>query len=342
MAIGLPVKANYAAGDILTATNMNDLSGTFNQVATSYGNAAGKNKLINGGMQVWQRGTSFAASTAIADRWRSDGVAGTWSRESTVIPANSLYSLKVTASASGFAYTGQAIESLNAIPLAGTNATFSAYVASNVSLTTYVLVQYSTAVDNAYAGTWTDCTAIGSTSIVTTSTTFSRLAGVFTIPSTAKSLRVLIYTGAMVSGNIVYYGNLQLEAGSIATPFQTASGGSIQGELAMCQRYYWRSTAGSNFQSFGAGQATSTTQAYVQIANPVPMRAAPTSVDFSTLAMLNFAGSQQAVTGLALSFPGSVSSMVQPTVAAVLNAGNAVVLVANGSTSAFIGFSAEL
>jgi len=31
---------------------------------------------------------------------------------------------------------------------------------------------------------------------------------------------------------------LQWEYGAKATPFQTASGGSIQGELAMCQRYY--------------------------------------------------------------------------------------------------------
>jgi hypothetical protein len=303
---------------------------------------AGKNKLINGGMQVWQRGTSFAASTAIADRWRSDGVAGTWARESTVIPSNSVYSLKITASASGFAYTGQAIETLNAVALAGTNATFSAYVASNVSLTTYVLVQYSTSTDNAYAGTWTDCTAIGSTSIVTTSTTFSRLSGVFTIPSTAKSLRVLIYTGAMVSGNIVYYGNLMLEAGSKATPFQTASGGSIQGEFAMCQRYYWRTTASDVYTFFNFGVATSTVRTDHYFQFPVRMRTKPTAIESANLYVSDSAGGNSTAGALIFNQGNSDGYGTYQASSSGLTQFRPMFLESNNTTAAYVAFSAEL
>jgi hypothetical protein len=193
-------------------------------------------------------------------------------------------------------------------------------------------------------GSATVSTTVGTASVTTSWTRFSVSVA---IPSIAgktigagSNLEIALSYPAAVMTNDFW--GVQVEAGSVATPFQTASGGSPQAELAMCQRYYYRSTAGSNFQSFGTGQATSTTQSYIQIANPVPMRIAPTSVDFSTLAMLNSVGSQQTVTGLALSFAGSVSSMVQPTVASGLVAGNCSMLVANNSTSAFLGFNAEL
>ena len=42
------------------------------------GSLSGRNMLINGGMQFWQRGTSFSASSAAynADRWLVDNNGG--------------------------------------------------------------------------------------------------------------------------------------------------------------------------------------------------------------------------------------------------------------------------
>jgi hypothetical protein len=54
---------------------------------------------------------------------------------------------------------------------------------------------------------------------------------------------------------------VQLEAGSVATPFQTASG-TIAGELLLCQRYYQRVTAGGAYGTVTlTGNANSTTAA---------------------------------------------------------------------------------
>lgn len=47
--------------------------------------------------------------------------------------------------------------------------------------------------------------------------------------------------GSMLQNNTFQIWGLQVEYGSKATPFQTASGGSPQAELAMCQRYFEKS-----------------------------------------------------------------------------------------------------
>lgn len=68
---------------------------------------------------------------------------------------------------------------------------------------------------------------------------------------------------------------VQMEYGSKATPFQTASG-SIQGELAMCQRYYQLIASGTS-KILGIGYYVSATGIDGPIINlPVEMRTTPT------------------------------------------------------------------
>jgi hypothetical protein len=70
---------------------------------------------------------------------------------------------------------------------------------------------------------------------------------------------------------------VQVEYGSIATPFQTASGGSIQNELAMCQRYYYKhgASGGTNAGITSGGFYTAST--VIGVVNfPVTMRTGPT------------------------------------------------------------------
>lgn len=61
------------------------------------------------------------------------------------------------------------------------------------------------------------------------------------------------------------------------------TGRTIQQELAMCQRYYYRANADAVGTPFGFGFLTSTSEAYIIQHLPVSMRIAPTTFAFSAL-----------------------------------------------------------
>jgi hypothetical protein len=98
---------------------------------------------------------------------------------------------------------------------------------------------------------------------------------------------------------------IQLEVGEQATPFEHRSYGE---ELALCQRYYWRST-GANFHAIGSGLCQSSTEGRATIPNPVDMRALPTLGVGGTLSG-NVAASTQDVTSIGSSWSGKRANMV--------------------------------
>jgi hypothetical protein len=181
----------------------------------------------------------------------------------------------------------------------------------------------------------------------TLTTSWQRFTITLTIPSvsgktigTSSYLRLDLL--ASTSGTLTYQiANLQLEAGSVATPFTTASG-SIGGELALCQRYYERRTAASIYEHFGVAQPSGTTLGLATIQFKVTKRIAVTSVDYSTLGMWNqsLLSSISLVT-LLTSFAGFNSAVVEITSSSLV-AQQFYQIIANTSTSAYIGFSAEL
>lgn len=75
---------------------------------------------------------------------------------------------------------------------------------------------------------------------------------------------------------------VQVESGSTATAFQTATG-TLAGELAACQRYYQSFDAGGGTTAFGQGFASSTTAAYFKIPLLSAMRVTPTTLDALSL-----------------------------------------------------------
>jgi hypothetical protein len=80
------------------------------------------------------------------------------------------------------------------------------------------------------------------------------------------------------AGATFYITGVQLEAGSVATPFERRDYGR---ELAMCQRYYQKLSLSANPEMWGTGYWNSTT--VVQIYTPflTTMRAAPTALETS-------------------------------------------------------------
>jgi hypothetical protein len=219
---------------------MNDLSGTVNLLESAQ-YAAGKNKIINGDFGVWQRGTSFTTAAYSADRWVTEltGASCTFSRQTftpgtaPVAGYESEYFYRANITGAGTVVNVvQNIEDSRI--LAGQTATVSFWAKANASRSISIQVaQYFGSGGSGYG------TAQNANFTVTTS--WTRYTATFTIPSiagktigTSSYIYLAIKCGGSV-GTVDIWG-VQLEAGSTASPFQTATG-TIQGELAACQRY---------------------------------------------------------------------------------------------------------
>ena len=309
---------------------------------------AGKNAAINGGFDIWQRGTSFTQSTYAspgyaADRWRIVGDATTVvTRESTIVPSGFQYSVKIAGNGSTtpIPFMNQAVETANAIQYAGQTVTLSAYQYASSSLSTKVAFYYSTNVDETQSGSWTAITA-SSGGTQTATNAWSRNSGVFVVPSTAKSLLIQVVSNAALSAAQSWYvTGVQLEIGSVATPFSRA-GGTLSGELEACQRYYWRAGGDAAYQTLATGCIVEGSAVLMGLANPVPMRIAPTSVDYSTL-MVYDGNTINTVSTVALNYASRYISRVQGNPTTAPTANRPYWLFTNNSTSAYIGFSAEL
>jgi len=149
------------------------------------------------------------------------------------------------------------------------------------------------------------------------------------------------------NGATFYITGVQLEAGTVATPFERRSYGQ---ELALCQRYYYRvvsSGASNNYARLSIwGQCASTTTAFAAVLFPVLMRIAPTALETtgtaSNYALFNSSGSGVAATALTFNAASVHSGEATVTVTSGITAGNATVLTANNNTTAYLGWSAEL
>ena len=296
MATGWPMKTTYANGDVYSAGDVNDITGTINLLGSSVAYAAGKNKIINGDFRVWQRGTSFTnnANTAYnADRFKQfyDGAGATriisqqtfTPGTAPAAPYESQYFLRFNQSVAGtlgtFNTLTQPIEDVRT--LAGNTVTLSywAKAAATLSLTIEADQGFGS------GGSSTVTTSVVSGQTITTS--WVRYSHTFTMPSVSGKT---IGTSSFVNLSFKLPLNTtftfdtwgwQLEQGQTATAFQTATG-TIQGELAACQRYFETSYNAGITPADGAGApafqlvggALFTNQARVPVFYKVPKRVA--------------------------------------------------------------------
>ena len=328
-------------------------------VAKSENNVAGKNAVINGGFDIWQRGTSFtAADVYTADRWKKDSQTySTMSRQTTSDTTNLptiQYCARVArnsgqtgTSSLGIIYSAETADS---IKFAGQSVivSFWARAGANYSATSSALSY------NFYTGTGTDQSRsfgvqfTGEANIASSSktltTTWQRFSFTATVGATATELAIMFYfAGVGTAGANDYFEitGVQLELGSVATAFSRA-GGTIQGELAACQRYYYRTT-GSAYTTFGNGFTTSTTAASIYSNFPVTMRITPTSLETGGTIQLNASGGQ--FTASSLTFASNESSPTIGKFSAALTGATANqpgVLRAGNDTTAYLGWNAEL
>ena len=318
---------------------------------------AGKNKIINGDFGIWQRGTSFsnpASGAFTADRFQInyDGAITTHTvSQQTFTPGTAPVAgyegtyfwrwALTTNSTSTYRFVSQKIEDVRIF--AGQTVTISFWIKAdtNRNLADVVYKQDF--------GSGGSASVQGSITMNTYSITSSwqRVTGTIAIPSiSGKTIgtgsNLLFWIQFPVAGTFDIWG-VQVEAGSVATPFTTATG-TIQGELAAAQRYYYRLNADNSYQPFGGGYCSSTTIAYANVYFPVPMRTTPTIEATATASNYSvYTSTRTACSSVPVIDTASTTiTYVKFTVASGLTAGQGMYTTANNTTAAYLGFTAEL
>jgi hypothetical protein len=264
------------------------------------GFTAGKNKIINGDFGIWQRGTTWtdpAFGTYTSDRYYvgNDGTGSkTFSRQTftagtaPVLGYEGTYFFRAnqTTAGSGGTYSifGQKIEDVRTY--AGQTVTLSFWAKSAATSSVAVIVRQ----DFGSGGSGSvDTTILASTA---TTTGWVRYTGTVAIPSisgktigTGSNLTVIFSLPINTTYTLDFWG-VQLEAGSVATPFTTASG-TISGEFFLCQRYYYSIGGDSAYLTVGTGNFANTTQVQIPVTFPAKMRTTPT---FSKTGLFAFTG----------------------------------------------------
>lgn len=252
------------------------------------GGLTGRNLIINGAMQVAQRGTSHTLSAGTGsytlDRVRSQSNGGgiTVSQETNAISGiqtEKMCRYTGAASVTGVYYVYR-VESKDAVQLNGNSVTFSIYIENNsgASISPTIDYYHPTASDN-FSGLTTIASGVALGTIANGAS--ARLTATTDLSGTTITNGLMFqvnFGSALTSGTIDFTG-VQLELGETATPFEHRSYGD---ELARCQRYFYSKTREGTGDNHLVGMSywSSTTSNECILQHPVHMRATPTiSVD---------------------------------------------------------------
>jgi hypothetical protein len=316
------------------------------------------NPVLNSSFQIWQRGTTSATTGLIytADRWQKGGAATyTVSRQVTGDTTNLPFiqycgrvQRTVGSTSTSALEISQSMETAVSVPFAGKTVTMSFYAraganysSSGNSLTPYLYSGTSTDA-NLFAGGFTGAVAVVSTA-VTLTTTWQRFTLTGNVPANATQLApyfVYLPTGTAGANDFFEITGVQIDVGSVALPFRT-NGATIQGELAACQRYYFRNTGALIYLGSG-GIAGSTTQCYVQVKHPTTMRVPPTTLDNSLLLLQIISGSTNVTSATISKAAEDITLILANTASGLTATTQSYMLMTQNNAAAHLGLSAEL
>jgi hypothetical protein len=170
----------------------------------------------------------------------------------------------------------------------------------------------------------------------------------FTVPTTAKTIRIGLISGTLNNTEFINWSGVQLEVGSYPTPFSRAGGG-IQDEIATCQRYYYRAASESPYGAIGVGKAYNVNNLNINVPFPVKMRATPSisSGDTSALSAFQFeTGATAGTTPTSIGVNGGIINSnfgaIEVVKASTFTVGAFYYLMGANNSNAYVGFSAEL
>ena len=350
-------------------------------VTTASPSLGRRNMVLNGSMAVAQRGTSATTDGAIVcDRFLNYQAIGTFTTEqSSDAPDNFTYSLKRTngtgTTATGSQYAmirykaeGYDVAHLNQSTSAAQTVTLSFWVKSSVTGTYIVTLsdggedyQYPASYTINSANTWEQKTVVitgytgGSGSWSTTNgiglaVHWDLGSGPDRQATTANTWNSNTNSWSHSSqvdwvgttGATFYITGVQLEVGSVATPFEHRSYGE---ELALCQRYYQRitKTASDSQVMIANGLVWTNDNGLFTLPYPVQMRASPTAIEVSSVTDFRTmsAGSGVDTTNMLFERASKYAIQIRGVTASGQTQGNATALRIE-QNDGYIGWSAEL
>jgi len=348
-----------------------------------------KNRIINGAMVIAQRGTGSTTNVAATnfypvDRFYCYGDAaskfsGQQNAGSVTPPVGYINYLGIT-SLSAYSVPAGELYIINQ-PVEGLNITDLAWGTANAKTVTLSFQVYSSltgtfggalrnsAHNRSYpfsysipsANTWTtiSITIAGDQSGTWLTTngigvevdfglgvgsTFSGTAGAW------AGANYLSATGATsvvgTNGATFYITGVQLEKGSTATSFDYRPYGT---ELALCQRYYWKSLANNNVNQLCWASLTnqnSSTRLYGFFQYPVTMRTTPSALTINSISVALYYGSSGTNITAASIDSGTIgqntAAIVFDTASSPATAGQVLILTSQGGGAGYVAFSAEL
>ena len=326
--------------------------GNLQATSINGGQLAGfRNRIINGGCLVVQR-SSPTLSTAYqygqVDRHMflcsgGTGVSGTIA-QSGLSGTSTGFSAGVSASwTTGNFYMQHRIESWNTLDLGSKTITVSCKVYQNTGGTRNFKI--SLAKPTTTADTFSAQTTLytSPTATAVPSGTATTVTATYTLGAVEALLGLAVYVFDSDAPNTVVsklylVGDLQLELGSVATPFEQRPYGM---ELALCQRYLPAFNSVSTASYLGPAQGTSATNTTCEINFLVPARVAPTSIAISSAAHFTVQGFS-AVSALSLTGAVSTTGAVLSATITSGAAGYGVYLIFNNASGQLLFNGCEL
>jgi hypothetical protein len=305
--------SGLGVNNITSATGGN--TAQINGFTPTLSNMTGRNKIINGKMEIAQRGTSFPTSVVgsgtgyTLDRWAYLYVtaAAVIVSQQADAPANKEFqnsaritvtTADTTVSPTEYFVFRQNVEGYNVRDLIGRTFTLSFWVKSSKT-GTHCISLSNIGADRTYiaeytinvANTWEYKTITVTGGLITAgdwnwnnnvglSATWTLMAGSNTQNSLGWSSSRALATANQVNcldtvGNVFAVTGVQLEVGEVATPFEHRLYGQ---ELALCQRYYTVIASATRQMYRNHGSDLGTTRDVKTFEPPVPMRSSPTAI----------------------------------------------------------------
>ena len=344
---GAEIKSLYEAEpNAFTDTKNTKLDG-IETGATATPALPGRNVIINGSFDIWQRGTSFSnpSNTYTADRFLvvpGGGTTGdtvsqqTFTPGQTDVPGEPTYFLRFAAGAtSGNRMVHQRVEDVRTF--AGQTCTLSFYAKASVA--------HSSSVEfGQNFGSGGSSTVVPSAVSYTMSTSWQKFTFTITLPSiagktigTSSYLYIAVLRSLGASSVSIDIAQVQLEKGPTATEFERRF---FAEELELCKRYFERKL-GNSAQVLGQGNTSSNVVAEI-VVEYSEKRATPTgSVSSATGFQVRSGAGLVTTTNITFQQGGLKSITAASFVAGGLTVGYNSALRSIG-TSNYINLDAEL